>query len=433
MNRRMLAMGWLAALALSGPALAAESAPPEKEGYVSREEYEALRNDLEIVKRKLAEVEARQAAQPASSDMADQLSKIAAQAANVQPGASKILITGDAGLDFVARKGSDSTFNAGFSPLFLWQINDRLLFEGGIDVSVSNDPNGDNPATEVDLALANLSCIINDYLAAGGGFFTVPFGNFHTDFDPRWINQLPDAPLAMGDNGISPNADTGIFVTGAAPVGTAVVNYAAYVTNGPTLITDDPNAAGSLSFENFLDTNNNKAVGGRVGVLPRPELEVGYSVQGAQVNPSAFRQDVNALLQAVDANFVREVDRIHGRVTARGEWVWSSVSRATYDPTGALGFGPLTFDNDRNGGYALVSYRPTRVENPVLNKTEFVFRYDRLQASSLAPGGGTEERFTPGIDYWITASTVIKVAYEFDDNENGESHNAFLAQLATGF
>jgi hypothetical protein len=433
MYRLMPVAGVLAAFFVLPCAFAADTAPPEGGGYVSRAEYEALQKDLEVLKRRLAEVETRQAAQSAPSDMADQLSKLSTRVDDIQPGVNKFLITGDAGLDFVSRKGSNNTFSLGFSPVFLWKIDDRLLFEGGLDISAANDPNGGNAHTQVDVSLANLSYVMNDRLLVGGGYFTVPFGNFHTNLDPRWVNELPDPPLAMGDNGISPNADTGVFALGAAPVGSSVVNYAAYVTNGPTLITDDPKSAGSLSFNNFQDTNGNKAVGGRVGFLPRPELELGYSVQGAQVNPSTFHRDVDALLQAVDGNFVREVESISGRIKVRGEWVWSSVDRAVYDPTGALGFGPLSFNNDRNGGYALVSYRPTRVANAALSKTEFVLRYDRLQASSLAPGGGTEQRLTPGIDYWIGSATVLKLAYEFDDNENAPSQDAFLLELATGF
>jgi len=433
MKARSLLAGWLVLTAACATALPAESALPEEQGPVSRQEYDALKKDLEIVKRRLAEVEARQAAQPGGSELASELSRISQLARRSEAGERRVLIAGDAGFEFVNQRGSNNTFTAGLSPLLLWQVNDRVLFEGGIDMSLFNDPNGDNPGTETDLSLANVSYIVNDYVVAGGGLFAVPFGIYHSHLDARWTNKLPDDPLAMGDNGISPNTDTGIFAVGAFPVKGAVVNYGVYVTNGPTLITDDPGAAGSLSFDNNSDTNNNKAVGARVGFIPRPEFEAGYSIQCARANPDTFPQKVDALLQAVDFNYVKVIDRIGGTLTARGEWVWSHVDRATYDPTGALGFGPLTFSDSRSGGYGLVAYRPSQARNAALSRTEFVLRYDRLQASSLAPGGGTEERWTPGIDYWLTPASVLKIAYEFDDSQGGENRDALLFQFAVGF
>jgi hypothetical protein len=51
----------------------------------------------------------------------------------------------------------------------------------------------------------------------------------------------------------------------------------------------------------------------------------------------------------------------------------------------------------------------------------------------MAPGGGAEQRWTPCILYWITPTTVAKVAYEFDNREDGSGQDAFLFQLATGF
>ncbi len=421
-------------------AFAAEPAPPPSDQeYVTRDKYDALKSDLDNVKKRLAELEAQRQAPPSGgvqasvTELGDRLEKIEQTARRVQPGTRAFIITGDAGVQFINQRGSNNTFVAGLSPLFLWRVNDRLLFEGGLDISLYNDACGDNPGTQTDLSLADLSYTVNDYVIVGGGLFAVPFGIYHTHLDPRWINKFPDDPLALGDGGISPDTDTGVFLVGAAPVRGTVINYGVYVTNGPTLATDDPDAAGSLSFENNSDPNNNKAVGARVGFIPRPWLEVGYSVQAADVGPDCFDKDVDALLQAIDFNYVKVIEAISGRLTARGEWVWSHVGRATYDPTGELGFGPVTFDNDRNGGFVTLAYRPSQVESAALSKAEFALRYDRLSAPGGAPGGGDEERWTPCVLYWLTSSTVVKVAYEFDDRESGCDRDALLVQFATGF
>jgi hypothetical protein len=267
----------------------------------------------------------------------------------------------------------------------------------------------------------------------GGGLFTVPFGRYHSHFDPRWINKLPDDPLAFGDRGIAPGGGTGVFAMGAAPLGTTEINYAIYATNGGTLDSGATGGnAGELLFDNFQDANQDKAVGGRVGWRPFNDLEVGYSFQYSHPGLKGFKE-VESFLHGLDVNYVKDIDAIKGTLTARAEWIWSRVGRATYDPTGALGFGPTTFNNDRDGGYVLVAYRPTKVDNEYLKKTEFVFRFDRVNVSSQAPGGGSENRWTPGIDYWLTPSAVIKVAYEFDQRTNGDNSNGLLIVFAVGY
>jgi hypothetical protein len=107
------------------------------------------------------------------------------------------------------------------------------------------------------------------------------------------------------------------------------------------------------------------------------------------------------------------------------------LSDATYDPMGALGFGPLRFDNDRNGGYAEVAYRPTDATQRMARNLEFVLRYDRLDIPSDARGGGAREQWTPGIDYWITPRTLLKAAYTFASS--GPDADLFALQFATGF
>ena len=200
--------------------------------------------------------------------------------------------------------------------------------------------------------------------------------------------------------------------------------------NGPALITEDPASAGSLNFDNFNDLNNNKALGFRVGYLPVPQLEIGYSFEFSRPSPDGF-ETVHSQLHGVDLNYVAEIESIRGQLTARAAWVWSLLGEATYDPTGCLGFGPLRFENDRNGGYAELAYRPTKVAERVLQNFEFVLRYDRLDIPSAAPGGGTREQWTPGIDYWITPRTVLKVAYTFAHGEGAE--DVLALQFATGF
>ena len=275
-----------------------------------------------------------------------------------------------------AAKGSPSSFNASLAPLILWRLNDRLLFEGAFDIGVSNaDGSG---STSFELTIADISYIVNDYLTVGGGLFVAPFGVYHNHFDPPWINKLPDDPLVFSDGGLAPGSIVGAFATGAVPVGSMKFTYDFYVSNGARLITDDPGAAGSLDFGNYDDNNNAKSVGGRVSILPIPQLEIGYSFMVGDVNTRSEFKDVSAFLQAFDLEYRRDVQAIKGTIDLRTELVWSNVDKATYDPTGAPHFGPVGFRNHRNGGYVQAAYRPSLVTNKIVKNLEVVLRHDWL-------------------------------------------------------
>ncbi len=144
-------------------------------------------------------------------------------------------------------------------------------------------------------------------------------------------------------------------------------------------------------------------------------------------NPSNF-QTVHSYLHGLDLNYVKENDYLRGRVTGRFGWVWSQLDTATYPAVT-----PSRFNNDRNGGYAEVAYRPTKAFEEWINNLEFVLRYDRLNIPSQAPGGGEDSRWIPGVDYWLTPRTVLKAAYAFDNRENRKDNNIFALQIATGF
>ena len=48
--------------------------------------------------------------------------------------------------------------------------------------------------------------------------------------------------------------------------------------------------------------------------------------------------------------------------------------------------------------------------------------------------GFDEHRYTVGLNYWLTPSSLVKAAYEFDrQNGTGQNGEAFLLQYAIGF
>ncbi|MDB5304039.1 MAG: hypothetical protein JWM97_1588, partial [Phycisphaerales bacterium] len=340
---------------------------------VTREEYDRLLAEQREMRAELEQMKRERAAhQPSAGNNGQGAPAVATQedldeidktvralrvdVDRIHPGTEAFLISGDASIGFVSQRRNNSTFFAGLAPLVLFKPTDRLLFEGAVDLGLNTDPDA-NSSTSVDLTIADASYLVTDWLAVGGGLFVTPFGVYHNHFDPPWINKFPDDPLAFSGT-LAPGSSVGFFARGAFPLCGTKVTYDVYVTNGPNLIVRDPAAAGTLNFDNFSDLNNNKAVGGRLGFLPVPNMELGYSIYTGEAQPSGFPR-VRALLQAFDVNWRPEVDAIAGTLDFRSEWVFSDVSRATFDPSHALGFGPLNFSNYRDGGYVQLCYRPT--------------------------------------------------------------------------
>src|SRR5205814_9777531 len=159
--------------------------------------------------------------------------------------------------------------------------------------------------------------------------------------------------------------------------------------------------------------------------------EIGYGIQRSTVGPRDSA--VENILQSVDFNYVHDSTMLKGLINFRAQWGWSHVGHLVYDPDGAQGFGPLDFNNNRNGGYVQFAYRPTHVDNDFIKNFEPVLRYDRLNQLHT-PASFDEQRWTLGLNYWVTPSAVVKAAYELDNkNAGARDQDAFMMQMAVGF
>jgi hypothetical protein len=356
------------------------------------------------------------------------------------PGSTKMLLTGYATATYTATgkgygpsqplppdlgdaRAGRSFFSATLNPFFLWKLSDRLLFEGEMEMQLEGRD------TSLALEMAQISYVATDYLTASAGKFLNPMDYFVERQHMGWVNKMPDKPLAVYD-GLVPESMVGAQVRGAIPLGPTKLGYAFFAANAPTLETNNPIGLGTLNSDNFDNLGNHLAVGGRLGFYPIPELEIGYGFQYGSVRPGGSSSpDVNALLQSVDGTYVRDSERLKGVINLHAQWVWSHIDRFIYDP--ALGVPP--FNNNRNGGYVQLAYRPTRLSNKLLSNLEPVVRYDMLNQHHT-PIGFDEIRWSLGLNYWVNPSTVVKAAYEFDHQDRiGQSGNAFLLQAAVGF
>jgi NTP pyrophosphatase (non-canonical NTP hydrolase) len=419
---------------------------------VTRQEFEELRKDNADLRQEVADLKKQQADQASNTekelgdvkkqqadqatsadqdtdDFDKQLKTLNDRVDKAHPGLESLVIAGDANFGFSAQRKSDSTFFADMSPLILWQpVDSKFLIETAFDLGIGGaDVTSEN--TTVTLNLADISYEVCDNFVVGGGLFAVPFGQYHNHFDPPWIDKFPDDPLAF--DAIAPISEVGFFAKGVIPSGTTRWTYDIYAANGPNLITNDPNAAGQLNFNDYTDLNNNKAVGGRIGFLPFDDMDLGYSLQFSQPNPDGFQRVYN-FAQAADFHWKPLVKPLGGKFDLAAEWIWSDLSAATYDPTGSLGFGPSKFSNDQQGGYVSLGYRATEADNKILQNLEYLVRYDSLRTPLDVPGGEHESRLTLGVDYWVTSYIVVKTAYEIDNKKVGPDQNAFILQIGVG-
>jgi hypothetical protein len=336
------------------------------------------------------------------------------------PGTTKFLLSGFASAGFASKRHTDSSFSANFAPLFLWKLNDRLLLESELDLTlVASD-------TDLDLERAQIYYLINDYITLGAGKFLSPM-NFLED-RLHQVSKLPDKPLAI--QRLLPETNLGLQLRGGVPVGERRLGYAVYVANAPMIETENRTSLGVLRFENYNNVGGHVAVGGRVGFYPIPELEIGYGFQGSGLGSSG--QDVDGWLHSLDANYVRDVTWLKGTLNLLAQWAWSDLDPITFDPAGGLGFGPVTFSNDRSGGYVQIAYRPTMASNRFINRLESIARYERFDQQRSA-AGFDEQRWTLGLNYWLMPNAVVKTAYQFDERSDDLEQDAFLVQFKVGF
>ena len=371
-------------------------------------------------------------------DVEQELRELRALSEQSAPGLHRFLISGFGSTTFENAEGSDSSFRAAFNPIFLYEMGERFLFETELEIGVGGGGHGGHGGgeTEVELGYAHGSYIVNDHVIVGAGKFLTPFGIFSERIHPSWINKLPIAPLHAGHGGILPMSSLGAYVRGGLDVGSDKLNYSAYVSNGPRLNDgeDEPEEAGMLHFDNFNDVNNDKAFGLRLGYLPTSELEIGASYMRSAVTPGMSDvEDADADLFGLDVSYDHQLGG--GRLSLRAEYAWSTVDDVTYDADGSLGFGPLEFDNEREGGYLQLSYRMGGSDGVLLSPWELVGRYDVLDNPDDAEESFDQDRFLLGVNYWLGATSVVKLAYVFDDKDGVgvTDADAVLVQFAFGF
>jgi len=371
----------------------------------------------------------------------------------------KFLLSGYGFTNLEKEENGDAQFEVGFNPIFLWSINNQILFESELEFELEDN------STVVALEYAQILYIANAYMTFGVGKFLSPNNIFSERFHPAWINKLPNMPLGLSSHGsaqLLSGTQVGLQIRGGIPAGSMKFVYAVYVSNGPALNTEEEihdttglpksnnsgssfstitsegggeegdhgvAATGTLSFANIPDNNSDKGIGGRIGFLPVPELEIGYGLETARVGTDDTEfSGVRSFNNVVDLSYVQDLKSLSGRIDIRSQLTWLNVDNPGIDH--------LNYDNKSTAWYAQLAYQPYYVESSFLKNIELVARYDQIDLPEEAELNIDQKRITVGLNYWLNHSTVFKFAYgntTSQHEDKSESESTFIFQLAMGF
>ncbi|HEX5003183.1 MAG TPA: hypothetical protein VFW78_11875 [Bacteroidia bacterium] len=344
-------------------------------------------------------------------------------------GNTKMMITGNAEASLVADTGYVNFTDVSFKPIFLWHLSDRLFIEAETEIASGGE------GVELVLEYANMCYFINDFLTIHAGRFLPKFGAYRGRMGESFINKFAEDPVGFGDGGIGPMIESGIGLQGGAPLGNSKINYDFWVSNGPNLIdgTEDPENAGQFEYEAYADNNKNKAIGGRVGLLPfsNSSLEVGVSFENASKSGAAYSdlENTGVMMWAADLEYYKAISPIKSTVRLIGEYKSQKVDNAYYPVPDDTTF--YTFDNNSSAAYGSVSIRPTASKNKLLRNFELCYRYSEFDRPKEAPWGGDKvlTQSAVALDYWLRWNCLVKLTW----NKNSDSDNLYVAQFVYGF
>ena len=310
----------------------------------------------------------------------------------------------DVGFEAVSGDNKDSFISGKFNPVFHYQYKDWLIFESELEIKTDMDG-----ATTIDVEYSQLDFMLHDNVTLVVGKYLSPIGQFQERLHPSWINRSMNAPAGFGHGGVQPTSEVGAMLRGGVPVSDALTfTYSVSLGNGPRFGHDED----ELELEGTsVDNNSNKALGGRVALLHKSSLEVGFSYMDAGISSEA------GILPDGDIEVAREGDyRLWGADLAysKGPWdVRAEYLNAKNTPSGGVsagGFEPVSWET----WYTQVAYRLSGIsDNPTVGKIEPVVRYgefrvsvgDILQLSA-------EKRWNIGVNYWLAPTIVVKTGLE---------------------
>ena len=328
---------------------------------------------------------------------------------------NQVLITGygTVGYGYQTQGENINAFTSNMNPIFLFQFQDRFLFEAEFEFALENG------VTETGLEYAQLDIIATDNLTFVGGKFLLPFGVFGDRLHPTWINKFSTNPPIYGHHvsafGVEPllsiMSDLGVMARGVANAGRFNLGINVYAVQGPSIEGDPTEEVPELVFlASSGDGNTNKMLGGRLDIALPP---------WAEVNLSYFNGDYDDQ-NVLDFTGWNVAGELRGRgFELRGEYV---QTRQEIEQT--TGFPTLV----RQGFYGQAAYRIGAWE-PLFRWTQV---FDSKLDGAVTDQGAWQAGF--GLDYWFSPSISLMAGYELNREDALEiANDRIIAHIAFGF
>lgn len=304
-------------------------------------------------------------------------------------------------------------FNASFNPIFLFQFQDRVLFEAEFEFELEEG------ITETGLEYAQLDFLLHDNVTLVGGKFLLPFGVFGDRLHPTWINKFPTSPPLYGHHvsefGTEPMlpilADVGVMARGVVTPGRLNLALNAYVVQGPAAEVMATGAMPELEWPaSSSDNNLDKTFGARLDVALPPWAELNLSFLNGDY-------DSESVLDLTGFNVGGE---FHLRsFELRGEYIQTHQEIETL-----TGFPILK----RDGFYAQAAYR-WKAWEPLARWTQI---FSTKLDGAVQQEGAWQAGF--GLDYWFNPSIALMAGYELNREKGTEIDNdRIVVHISYGF
>lgn len=327
-----------------------------------------------------------------------------------------------------------SAFSARFVPIFLFSLGEKMHVEAETEIALNSEGE-----TEIELEYADIHYFLTDSTTITAGKFLLPFGQFGANWHPSWINRSPWTPGIYGSHG-SQQAMTPLLPV-LSDVGIALqktwafasnhrVFLDVYLTNGARSEVsahadedeeggeeelqeeDHTEALPEVEFEaTSADNNKDKAIGGRLAYAFLPGIEIGGSYYRASYDEDE-RLDVVA--RGVDLNL------IGSHYIIRGEYVQTDTDGIDESEEN------VSTSFKRNGWFIQGVLQIGQIYSS-LGGTELVL--ERAEAKKLEEA----TRWVLGVNYWLDARSVIKLAYEDTEVEESDDDKRLALQFSYGF